>query len=433
MKNWIFYITAILLAVDNVFISKRIGFLSIDRLMEIMIFLLFFRSFLNEFQSNPFFRKFCQFLIGFIVLKFLMNLWFLAVGEIKSMDLVKEIFKGITFIIFSYLFVLVLKKGTRYLRVISWVHLGIIIFALLHHPLSPVAAQVQDFKKELLTSNDADMGEADLSNEETYIEYGMANRFRLSGPFAFAITYSYFAISSFILNLFLFMKTRKKFYLLVLGLLIVTAFLSQTRSLILGMFIVSAGYFLLIQNKTARYKFNLFVTGLFSILILVLASHSLSTIDSRVTSTESTGGGSDNRPWLWATGILAVLENPFGVTESDYDKTRRAMFEASGDSSLLILTSHNGLINVGFQYTFFGYILFAFFIFFLIRQAKELPKDYKYLFYLSLFGYWVHTSFHNNFILYADYPFLMILILIGYANAVPDNPKKGELSMGLGN
>ncbi|RIV46049.1 O-antigen ligase family protein [Flagellimonas pelagia] len=433
MKNWIYYLIAFLLAVDNVFVSKRIGFLSVDRLLEIMIFILFFRSFLDELRTNPFFKKFTQFLVGFIVLKFLMNLWFLANGEIKSLDIVREIFKGITFLIFAYLFVLVLKKGPKYLRVISWVHLGILIFALLHHPLSPIAGEVQEFKKALLTSNDAEMGEADLSNEETYIEYGLANRFRLSGPFAFAITFSYFAISSFILNLYLFMKTRKKFYLLVLGLLIVTAFLSQTRSLILGLFIISAGYFLLIQNKTVRYKFNLIAGAFFSILILMLAANSIGSIDSRVTSAEGTGGGSDNRPLLWATGILAVLENPFGVSEADYDKTRQAMFEVSGDSSLLHLTSHNGLINVGFQYTFFGYILFGFFAYFLIKSAMKLPRDYKFLFLLSLLGYLVHSSFHNNFILYADYPFLTILILIGYANVIEGKNEGNLASVGVGN
>ena len=118
-----------------------------------------------------------------------------------------------------------------------------------------------------------------------------------------------------------------------------------------------------------------------------------------------------------------MLQNPFGVTESDYDKARREMFEVSGDSSLLFLTSHNGLINVGFQYTFFGYILFAFFIIFLLRRIKTLPKDYKYLFLLALIGYLIHTSFHNNFILYADYPFLMIIMIIGYAEIIPDKEK----------
>ncbi|WP_418499185.1 O-antigen ligase family protein [Flagellimonas sp.] len=428
MKTWIYYLIAFLIAVDNVFVSKRIGFLSVDRLLEIMIFILFFKSFLNELRTNSFFKKFCQFLMVFIILKFLMNLRFLALGEIESLDIVRDLFKGFTFIIFSFLFVIIIKEGTKYLRVISWVHLAILIFSLLHHPLSPIAGQVQDFKEILLTSNDSQMGEADLSNEETYIEHGLANRFRLSGPFAFAITFSYFAISSFILNLYLFMKTRKKFYLVVLGLLIVTAFLSQTRSLILGLFIISAGYFLIIQNKNARYKFNLFVASLFSILILALVSSSITSIDSRVTSADGTGGGSDNRPMLWATGILAVVENPFGVTKTDYDKTRQAMFEVSGDSSILHLTSHNGLINVGFQYTFFGYILFGAFVYFLLKRTLKLPRDYKILFLLSLFGYLVHTSFHNNFILYADYPYLMVLILIGYANEIEERARKEKLS-----
>nr|WP_298927254.1 O-antigen ligase family protein [uncultured Allomuricauda sp.] len=434
MKNAPYYLIAVLLALDNVFVSKRIGFLSVDRLLEILIFFLFFKQFIAEFKANFFFKRFNQFLIAFICLKFLMNLKFIIVGNIDLLVLIKDAFKGFTFIIYAFLFVVLLKKGTKYLRIITWVHLGILIFSLLHHPLSPIAGEIQEFKKTLLTSNSASMQSADLSNEEIYIEHGYANRFRLSGPFAFAITFSYFAITSFILNLFLFMKTNKKFYLLVLGLLVITAFLSQTRSLILGIFIISAAYILLIKNTGARYKFRLFVASIFSFLALLAVFNSISSIDSRITSTDGTGGGSDNRPLLWTTGIMAVVENPFGVTDAEYDVTRREMFERYGDSSLLHLTSHNGLINVGFQYTFFGYILFAFFSYFLYKHAITLPKSYKILFVSSLLGYLVHTSFHNNFILYADYPFLIILMLIGYSEQILEtkNSRQKNISIDIG-
>lgn len=63
----------------------------------------------------------------------------------------------------------------------------------------------------------------------------------------------------------------------------------------------------------------------------------------------------------------------------------------------------------------------------------KLPRDYKFLFLLSLLGYLVHSSFHNNFILYADYPFLTILILIGYANVIEGKNEGNLASVGVGN
>lgn len=417
MKNWVYFLIAFLLAIDNVFVSKRIGFLSFDRLLEIIIFIYFFKQFLIEWKTNKFFKRFCLFVIMFISLKLLMNVRFLLIGEISTaleiQKIYTDLFKGFTFIMYAFLFLIVLNKGLKYVRVICWVHLLIIIFSLLHHPLSPLSSQVSEIKKTILTSNDSEHVQFNSSgNEDIYIKQGLASRFRLSGPFAFAIPFSYFAFSSFILAFFMFIKTRKKFYLIMIGLLFVCAFLSQTRSLILGFIVITGGYFYLKKEKSIKYKFHLYVATFFAIVPLILFISSIS-VESRVT--QGASHAQDDRPLFWAAGIFAVMENPFGVTNDAYDEMKYYVYyKYGGGPGLLELTSHNGLINVGFNYTFFGYIVFLFFTIFLLKNASLSPPNLKLFFRLILAGYLVHTSFHNNFIFYADYPSLMMPILIGY-------------------
>tara|TARA_R110002111_G_scaffold262376_2_gene338266 strand:+ start:886 stop:2184 length:1299 start_codon:yes stop_codon:yes gene_type:complete len=418
MKNWIYYFIAFLLAIDNVFVSKRIGFLSFDRLFEIIIFAYFIKQFINEFKTNKFFKRFCQFVLICIFLKLFMNVRFLIIGELFTELQVKKIytdlFKGFTFIVYPYLFLIVLNKGLKYVRVICWFHLIIVIFALLHHPLSPVSSQVSEIKKTILTSNDSEHIQFNASgNEDIYIKQGLANRFRLSGPFAYAIPFSYFAFSSFILAFFMFIKTHKKFYLILLGLLLLCAFLSQTRSLILAFIVIIGGYVYLKKEKNIKYKFSIYAASLVALIPLIIIMSSIS-VESRVTQ-GGTSHAQDNRPLLWLAGVLAVMENPLGVTKEGYDEMKYYVYsEYDGDQGVLELPSHNGIVNIGFNYTFFGYFVFLIFIIYLLRNASLAPPNLKLFFRLTFTGYLIHTSFHNNFILFADYPILMMPILIGY-------------------
>jgi hypothetical protein len=76
--------------------------------------------------------------------------------------------------------------------------------------------------------------------------------------------------------------------------------------------------------------------------------------------------------------------------------------------------SHNGIINIAFQYSFFGYILFGLFMWFIIGYIKLLPPKYRTFFVMALLGYVFHVFFHNDFILDDDYLFLLVLMCIGY-------------------
>lgn len=364
-------------------------------------------------QHNKFFRIYNLFILALAFLQLLMNLKLVAFNG-EEADIIQEsFFKCISFIVFSFLFYLIVKEDLKYLKLIVFIHLGICLFAILQHPLSPLSSQIHDIKLALYSGieNDESLLKK-LTNQELYIDLGIGSRFRLSGPFAGSITFSYFLMSTFFLNLYLYFRSQSKFFLFSIAFIILCSILTQTRSLVLAQATMLMGLFLFIHNvRLNSYKV------IFTIIGLVLSLFYIDRIEAALTApdasrlTNLSDEGSD-RPLLWYTGAYAVFNHPFGITDDQYDKVRQKMYEKTGSGAVLYMPSHNGFINTGFNYTIFGYfVLIAFFIF-LIRYTNRLSKDYRYLFYLFFIGYSIHSCFHNNYIFYSDYDIYMVLMLL---------------------
>lgn len=411
-----FIIIAILLAVDQIFIKFKIGGISFDRLLEFIFFFILFKDFLFELKVNSFFRKWCRIILLLAVIQFLFKLYLSIIGELDFEFVYTALVKCFSFLVFSFLFLLLAKEGVKYLNIIVLVHFSILVFAFLQHPLSPIADQMLDIKKLIYVSAESDRIAQDLTREETYISGGFGDRFRLAGPFANTINFSYFAFTSFVLNLFLFLKYKKRPYLYMLILLFIASLLSQTRSLLLAEIFLVFGYlFFAPLRKHFVYKIGI----VFGALVLAVTIYTASDVilqgsSSRIASVNS-AGHSDHRPLLWVTAIYAVGSNPFGLTQANYQIAREEMFRIFGHPGILYQWPHNGMINVGFHYTFFGYLIFMFLGSMLFKTINRIEQRKMVTFFrLALIGYIIHTSFHNNFILESDYQFLMILMLISY-------------------
>lgn len=409
-----FIIIAILLAIDQIFIRFKIGGISYDRLLEFIIFFMLFKDFVFELKENSFFRNFCRIVVCLAAIQLLYKLYLSIIGELEFQFVYTPLIKCFSFIVFSFLFLILVKEGIKYLNIIVSIHFFILVFAFLQHPLSPVAGRMLEVKKILYVSAVSDRIEKDLTREETYISGGFGNKFRLAGPFANTINFSYFAYSSFVLNLFLFLKYRKKPYLALLILLFIASVLSQTRSLLLAEIFLVFGYlFFAPFKKHFFYKLGI----VFGASVLVLGIYTAGDVlfqgsTSRITSIDS-GGQSDHRPLLWVTAVYAVATNPFGLTEANYQAAREEMFRIFGHPGILYQWPHNGIINIGFHYTFFGYLFFVFLASLVLKNINRIDDEKMVIFFrVVLIGYVIHTSFHNNFILESDYAFLMILMLI---------------------
>src|SRR5690606_38084357 len=160
------------------------------------------------------------------------------------------------------------KKNIRYVNIIVFIHLFICLFAFLQHPISPLAGQMLEIKKLLYVVENADdkvLGV--LSKEETYISGGFVDRFRLAGPFSTTINFAYFSVSSVIINFYLYIRYKKRYYLALLIILFIASILTQTRSLLLAEISLVFGYLFFAPHKRhAIYKMTIIIAALLSLI-----------------------------------------------------------------------------------------------------------------------------------------------------------------------
>ncbi len=387
--------------------------MSYDRWLEFLLFILLIRPYIEELQKNSFFRKLNIYILIFALLQLLINIRLGIVGKIELEDIYTQFLKCISYLIFSFLFLLLASRKPNYINIILFVHFIICLFALLQHPISPLAGQMLEVKKFLYSSVTSENIVGKLETEEAYISGGYANRFRLSGPYASAISFSYFAISSFMLTFYMYLKYKKRSYIILLSTIFIASLLTQTRSLILAELFLLAGYFFFIPTRIRGIlKTAIVIGGMIASIIVFIGSDILIPENTRITKLSSEGQ-EDSRPYLWLTGIRAVVEYPIGISQEDYQKVRNEMAIVFGKPYILFLAPHNGLINIGFQYSILGYLVFAFFIIFLLKYIRLLEPKFSLLFKMIIISYLIHCSFHNNFIFLSDYNILLIIMLIG--------------------
>lgn len=410
--NILYYLIAFLLGIDQVFINFRFFGMSYDRWLEFMFFFFFFKSYLTELRTNSFFKTWNTFIILFALLQLFMNLK-LAIWDKLEFEIVyTEFTKSFSFLAFSFLFLLIAKKDIKYVNLLVFVHFAICIFAFLQHPLSPFASQMLEIKRFLYSSAESDRILGKLKTEGVYIDGGYGGRFRLAGPFVTSINFAYFAISSVIINFYLYLKYKKRIYLFYLAVLLVASFFTQTRSLLLAEIVLIFGFlFFGPFKKQGLYKMAIVLGLSMALLFVYFGKDYLSTGDSRITKI-SDGQHGDGRPLLWLTAAHTVVNYPFGITAENYMEVKKEMFIRYGHPIILTMPSHNGLINIGFQYSFLGYILFFFLVIFLLHFINLLEPKYAVFFKLALVAYLINAFFHNNFVLSEDYTFYLVLMLI---------------------
>src|SRR5690606_16171239 len=122
-----------------------------------------------------------------------------------------------------------------------------------------------------------------------------------------------------------------------------------------GEMIMVVGYLFFVPvNKNKLYKVKIVVLAIVGFLFLYVVKLGNNGLmgDSRL-ATVSSEGKKDSRPYLWLTGLYTAVKHPLGISEADYNEVRQEMFQTYGLSHILKYPSHNGLINIAFQYSFF--------------------------------------------------------------------------------
>jgi hypothetical protein len=228
---------------------------------------------------------------------------------------------------------------------------------------------------------------------------------RISGPYGQVITLSYTLVISAILTTFMYLKTEKKVYFYNLLFIFLVSVMSLTRSAVGGVFIM-----LLFLASKERVHFMLLITiGI--IYIIFLSNFDLTELNnySRVVSTDDSSA--QGKVYLWITGIIALILHPFGITEHSYMEVKEWVYSIYHNLDILRYPSHNGIINVGFEYTLLGIFVLIYFIVRLFKISRTLEKRERKFWLFAFFSYIFQQSFHNNGIFYVEFNVLMIIAL----------------------
>lgn len=417
MKKVLIYFLAILIGFESVFITFRVGGISYDRLILLLLFFCLFLSYLKDYSSIIFLKRLSNFFLLFLLLKLFSNLYLNLSVQYDFTVTIKDMVKQFNYIAYAYmLFLIYSSVNIRAIKVITCIQISICLFGILIHPLSPISSQLFVFKEFLFANAPEEFAAKAVSDELAYVEGGYAERTRLSGPFRSSIRFSYFAFSAFCFNLFWFYRNKGKFFLIAVFLILICSLLSQTRSLLLGEFLVICGFlYAKFQNRNYLQKgvfaglMFLLGLGIFTISKgFVFESASKSTETSRLSSVSAKG---DSRPYLWFSGIYTAFRFPFGSDITQKEMAKHEAYLITGSEDILYLPPHNGVINIGTNFTVFGYLGFLALITWLVSYLKDRDYKDKILFISFYLGYLAQISFHNEVILLTDYFIVNVIML----------------------
>jgi len=280
------------------------------------------------------------------------------------------------------------------------------LLAFFQHPLTPFSIEAISIKGELFSVN---MTGEILDRFSNVIENGYVMP-RVSGPYGFSIILSYILISSAIISTYFYRKTKSLFFVFYLLLITIVSLMTMSRSLLLALLMI---YFLLFTELSFKMKILsliFFGTILGSFTYYMVSILELDTFFfDRLTSIDDKSAS--GRFPLLVTGFFTVLMNPLGVTEIAYNSMKVDMYNIFLHPEILVQSAHNSFINLGFHYTFFGYILFIYFILYLYMKLIYLDKNDRKFWVYMFFSYFIHSSFHNNGLFIADYTILLVLAL----------------------
>jgi hypothetical protein len=416
----LYIIIACLLGLNNVFINYKVGGISYDRLIELVLLCVLVKDFIRNLAANRFFAKFILFIGLFFLLQLFVDLRLAMTDVIDVETVMRDIARFISFVAFAYLFLFIINRDIRYINIVLFFNFCSFLFAAAQHPSSPVAQQVYEIRQKLFASVDQEDVQENIATEEEYIESDLGARFRVSGPFNTPINLAYLLLSSFFLSAFMYHRKKRSIYLINCIFIVFVSLLSQTRSVILAELLFTGGLLFYIQNAKLRVFFRAALCIGVAAAIVFAAGKSFDdegSGDPKSRLLKFNDEGSD-RPLLWLTGLYAIGTHPFGMSPNQYMQAKKEMYLFFKSPSILMVEAHNGFINLGFHYTIIGYIVFGVFAVFLVKATRKLRPPESTMFGLFLLAYIWNAAFHNNFIFDSDYDVLMVVTLLCFeANA----------------
>ncbi|RRS30909.1 MAG: hypothetical protein P794_05240 [Epsilonproteobacteria bacterium (ex Lamellibrachia satsuma)] len=415
-------IIAITLAVNNIFIGYKIMGISFDRILLGVLFVISLKSFLYDIKTNKYLRLVVIFFIIFFALNLLKSSYLvLACDEYNISNMIRSSFRILTMLIFFYLSFFLISRSSnyrlfKYMLFILFLAFLLAFFQSYLTPFTEIANKIINFFFSV--NMDENMSELIASN----IEYGSTWELRTTGPYGSTITLSYALASAGLLSTYLYKKTEEKIYIYMLLFILVVAVLSMTRSVIITQIILVFYSMFSVKNRLGKLVITLAILIMPYLFYLYLDSF------ERVLDLNETSA-SGKIP-LIITAIYALLLSPLGVCSTIYEEARHFMYEIFHTEEILKYTAHNGIVNIGFEYTVIGYLLFFYFFYLLFKASKKLRKSDRKLWVALIVAYFFQQSFHNMGLFVGDFPVLLILALYIFDISLSKNYKNRSVSGG---
>jgi len=409
IHNFFYIFIAFIIALDGVLQGYKIFGIDLFRLLQFVSFLFLAKHFFKTINNNLFLKelfKFIIILVFFLSLKMFTIIFILDSGV--EFSTFHDLLRLLLYLIFLYITYYIINKNPKYIKLILFFNLPVMLIAFFQYQLFPFNDFFWDLRFHYFN-----FSHVNFLGAET-LETNLSFRQRVVGLYATSIPIAYILVTNMLITLYIYIKEKKIFYFFLFLFYGVISLFTLTRSVVLS-FIILLIYIILKNIYTAPI-----LNKLISIILVTSISFSAgylytSTRGSLDRLSNVTGTSASGRGPLAITGAVAIIEYPFGISKEKYNKVKEEMYNILHHPNVLKFPSHNGLLNIGFTYTTFGLLYFIFFIYKIKKILyKNLSKEMRNFFTIAIFAYLANGLLHNNFIFIQDFYILIFIAIIAY-------------------
>ncbi len=410
---WIYLATfsLFLISLNNTLISITVLGITIDRFLEMLIFLFLLPFVLKELVNNDSFFVFITLILIMIFIRTLILFFDASTGNVELESILRDIVRVAMFaVFFSIAYFGLSQLGTKGVALFIFLTAPYFLLAFMQHPLTPFTEVSAIIFENLYVGNLIQ----DTTHKGSYVftEFKrLGHMFRPSGPYGSPIILSYSIIPIMALSLFMYIYEEKKTYYFWFLFLAIVAFLSLTRSLIVGtLFIFLCITF--IQFILKRDRWIQMVLALFFIPTLVFVIEQIEFFNRIFSFSDVFGGGDlSERKVAWISGFMALMENPIYFVSKDYLEIFQSIC-LQNTNCIDFVSMHNGFLRVGRDFGLLGLILYLALFSWIFFKCFKLLFPYNILFSSFFIAYLVNTMFHNNTLFISEYAILMPIALL---------------------
>lgn len=402
----LYFLTAFLIATEGIFAGYKIGPIDYHRLAEFVIFLLIFKYLLRDLKQNRVILLIFQttaLLYALLIFKFFVLLYF---KNEYDPQLIHSGHRLVFLFIYMYLVYYFLQRNQGFLKLVLLLAFPLFLVAFFQFNLIPFNELAWELKLNFFNQN----------TPPDFLPYQDEPSFRsrLSGLYGYAIPLAYAITTYMLLTLYVYVKENSLLFLMFFLFLVLISIISLTRSTALAG-IVLLGYFIYMAMRHATQIKKLAIVSILAVSLLAFVDFYTTQTQSleRLTNTED--GSATGRLPLALTGLYNMAVHPLGASEEETEQIKKEMYAIFHHRNILHYPSHNGLIELGIQYTSIGVIVFIVFLYRLRKMAYPyLEPKLRSFFNFSLLAYFINSFFHNAFMFTSDFFIMSMFAVLAY-------------------